>query len=170
MLTDSCLLILLVIAVIFDLKERRIPNWLILSGVVMAFTYQGYIEGYSGLWSCFQGLAIGMALLFIPFAMGGIGAGDVKLLGMIGALKGSTFVIGSFLWVAVWGGLIAVVILIIHKRLGETLQRIGRGLVLSGLGAAKISDCVQKDELSIYYPYGVAIALGVLTSYGRGWW
>ncbi|MDD3364948.1 MAG: prepilin peptidase [Syntrophomonas sp.] len=170
MLTDTCLIGLLLIAVIFDLKERRIPNLLIIIGMVMAISYQVYTGGYTGLLFCLQGLAIGIALLLIPFNMGGIGAGDVKLLGMIGAFKGSTFVVSTFLWMALWGGIIAVLLLTNEGRLGETLKRLGRGLVLSGMGIANLSDSVNKEEFSIYYPYGLAIALGVLTSYGRGWW
>ena len=170
MLTDTCFIGLLLIAVIFDLRERRIPNLLILIGIVMAVIYQVYIGGYTGLLFSLQGLVIGIGLLLIPFIVGGIGAGDVKLLGMIGAFKGSAFAVSSFLWMSLWGGLIAVVLLIIQGRLGETMKRLGRGLVLSGLGIANLSDSVNKEEFSIYYPYGVAIGLGVLTSYCRGWW
>ncbi len=170
MLTDTCLIGLLLIAVSFDLKERRIPNLLILIGIVIALIYQMFTGGYTGLLFSLQGLVIGIALIFIPFVMGGIGAGDVKLLGMIGAFKGSIFVVSTFVWMALWGGFIAVILLIIQGRLDETLKRLGNSLVLSGLGIASLSDSVNKEQFSIYYPYGVAIALGVLTSYCRGWW
>jgi prepilin peptidase CpaA len=48
-------------------------------------------------------------LLVIPFALGGIGAGDVKLLGIIGALKGPDFVFIAFLAAAITGGIMSVV-------------------------------------------------------------
>jgi len=170
MFTDTCLLGLLLMAVIVDVRERRIPNLLTSSGMVIAIIYQLYTGGYTGLLFSLQGLATGIALLLIPFVMGGIGAGDVKLLGMIGAFKGSIFVVGTFLWMAIWGGIIALVFLIMQRRLGETLKRLGHGLVLSRLSMVKLSHSVNKEEFSVYYPYGVAIALGVLTSYCRGWW
>jgi len=170
MFADICLFVLIFIAIIVDVKERRIPNIVTLTGMVVAIIYQLYTGGYSGMRFCLQGLATGIALLLIPFAMGGIGAGDVKLLGMIGAFKGSIFIVGTFLWMAIWGGIIALILLLMQGRLGETLKRLGRGLVLSGLGMVNLSDSFNKEELSTYYPYGVAIALGVLTSYCKGWW
>lgn len=167
MFTDIFLAGLLLIAVIFDLKEERIPNFLIIVGLVFSLCY--YISGgYQLFLFSLQGFATGIILLLIPFCMGGIGAGDVKLLGVIGAIKGSAFVFNSFLWMALWGGVIAVILLIINKQLKETFSRLGRGALLSHMGAMSISSSLGKKESSIYYPYAVAIGLGALSSYIQG--
>ena len=46
--------------------------------------------------------------MFIPFALGGMGAGDVKLMGVVGALKGPEFVWVAFLASAMAGGILAI--------------------------------------------------------------
>ncbi|HEX3010948.1 MAG TPA: prepilin peptidase [Syntrophomonadaceae bacterium] len=160
---------LVLLAVAMDLKERRIPNWLIVTGIVTALLYRVIMGDYIGCLSGIKGLMVGIMLLFIPFLMGGMGAGDVKLLGMIGAFKGSLFVFNCFIWMALIGGVIALALLIKRRRLYDFISRLSRGLFLSRCGAMKLSDSLDKQELSIYYPYGLAIGLGVLATFIRGW-
>lgn len=170
MMVNAFLAGIILIAVVFDLRVRRIPNPLIIIAVAFALTYHVHQSGYAGLIFCLQGFSIGMVLLLLPFMMGGIGAGDVKLLAAIGAIKGSVFVFNTFLWMAIWGGVIAVIILIRQKRLMATLSRLKHGFMLAQLGAVRFNESLSKEEFSVYYPYGVAIALGALTSYFKGWW
>ncbi|MEN6328546.1 MAG: prepilin peptidase [Syntrophomonas sp.] len=166
MLLDGFLLGMLGLAVVYDVRSRRIPNWIVFSGMVFALLYHLYLGGCSGLFYSLKGLLVGIALLILPFAMGGMGAGDVKLLGMVGALKGSIFVFNCFIAMALWGGIIAIILLLIRRRLQETLWRLGLGLFIG----CSVNDCIEQSNTSIYYPYGVAIGLGVLTCCGGGWW
>lgn len=166
MLLDGYLLGMLGLAVAYDVRSRRIPNWIVFSGMVFALLYHIYMGGCSGLLYSIKGLLVGTALLILPFAMGGMGAGDVKLMGMVGALKGSIFAFNCFIAMALWGGIIAIILLLIRRRLKETLWRLGFGLFIG----RRVTDCIEQSNISIYYPYGVAIGLGVLTCYGRGWW
>lgn len=160
---------LIITAVIFDLKERRIPNWIIITGLAAVLLYHLILGNYNALWTSLNGLMAGILLLIIPFLAGGIGAGDVKLLGMVGAFKGTVFVFNSFIWMALIGGIIAVILLIKQHRFTDCLARLGRGLLLFKSGAVKVSDTFSKKEFSSYFPYGVAIALGVLAAFVRGW-
>lgn len=160
---------LIILAVLFDLKERRIPNWLIVSGIGAVMLYHLFLGDYASCWASLKGLMAGIMLLFIPFLMGGMGAGDVKLLGMVGAFKGSLFVFNCFIWMALIGGAIAIIILIKRGCLLDFLGRLGRGILLSRCGAVKLSSSISTEELSIYYPYGLAIGLGVLATFIRGW-
>jgi len=169
MYLDVCLVMMITIAVYMDLKSRRIPNLVTGGGLVAALSYHYYMQGVSGLFFGVKGLAAGLALLLLPFILGGMGAGDVKLLGVIGAFKGSVFAVSTFLWMALWGGVMAVALLLINGQLLNTLSRLGRGLMMAGMGMGSLGDAVSKEELSIYYPYALAIALGVLTSYFKGW-
>lgn len=170
MLVNAFLAAMVLIAVIYDLRVRRIPNLLIIIALVFAFTYHIHQSGYNGLIFCLKGFGLGLALLLLPFLMGGMGAGDVKFLAAIGAIKGNVFVFNTFLWMALWGGLIAAVIIIYKRRVKETGARIKQGFILASLGVFNFGDTLSKEEFSIYYPYGVAIALGVLASYFKGWW
>lgn len=169
MYLDVCLIILITAAVFNDLKSRRIPNILIIGGLVVALSYHYYTWGLPGLAFGLKGFAVGLVLLLLPFVLGGMGAGDVKLLGVIGAFKGSIFALSTFIWMALWGGVIALVLLIAKGQLMITVHRLGRGLLMAGLGMGSFGNAVSKEEFSIYYPYAVAIALGVLTSYFKGW-
>ena len=70
----------------------------------MAFLASSFL----GLSISIAGLVIGMALLYLPYAAGGMGAGDVKFLGAIGAIKGPWFVFITFLATAIIGGIMAI--------------------------------------------------------------
>ncbi|MBV1770150.1 MAG: A24 family peptidase, partial [Candidatus Desulforudis sp.] len=74
-----------------------------------------------------QGFPLGVAIFVIPFAMGGIGGGDVKLMGAIGALKGWAFTLEAALLTAVWGGVIALLAIVITHR-PTALRDLGKGL------------------------------------------
>lgn len=166
MLLDGFLLGMLALAVAYDVRSRRIPNWIVFGGIAFALLYHLYLGEWSGLLYSLKGLLVGAALLILPFAMGGMGAGDVKLMGMVGALKGSIFAFDCFIAMALWGGIIAIIILLVRRRLKETLWRLGFNLFIG----CQVTEGVKQSGTSIYYPYGVAIGLGVLTCYGRGWW
>lgn len=169
MFLDYILLVIILLALVFDLRERRIPNLLIVLGLISAGVYHGYTAKIAGLIYCGQGLLTGILLLLIPFLMGGMGAGDVKLLGVIGAIKGYLFAISTFLWMALWGGIIAILLLIYQRKLWKTFSRLGRGLMMTAIGAMPLSQAISKQEFSLYYPYALAIALGVLSSYVKAW-
>jgi len=166
---DFVLFLLLGIAVITDLKSRKIPNWLILTGLIASFGYHAYTGGTDGILFALKGFAVGMVLLIIPFIMGGMGAGDVKLLGVVGAFKGSLFVFYSFLLMAIWGGLIAGMILIKERRLKQMFYKIGNSFLTANFGFLRVVDNFDHKELNYYFPYALAIALGVISCFIKGW-
>lgn len=171
MLVNAVLAGVVIIAVVYDLRVRRIPNPLIIAALVFAFTYHFYQGGSGGLIFSLKGFGLGLLLLLLPFLMDGMGAGDVKLLAAVGAIKGSVFVFNTFLWMALWGGLIALIILTYQRRVKETASRLKMGFFMAGLGLiTTFTDSLSREEYSVYYPYGVAIALGVLSSCFKGWW
>ena len=114
-MTDAALILGVLLAGGWDLARRKIPNWLTFGlmglGLVMGFI----AGGLEGLADSLQGLLLGGALLFIPFLLGGMGAGDVKLLAAIGALKGSSFVLRAFLYGALAGGALALGALLVGR-------------------------------------------------------
>jgi prepilin peptidase CpaA len=166
---NAVLIGLLTLAVTFDLKERRIPNWLVLTGIITVLGYYLTKGNYHECLISLKGLGLGIALLLIPFLMGGMGAGDVKLLGMVGAFKGSVFVFNCFIWMALIGGFIAGVLLLKRHRLVDFIKRAGRGVLLARCKAIKLTDVISTEELSIYYPYGTAIGLGAVAAFFKGW-
>lgn len=160
----SILTPLLIIACITDLRGRRIPNWLTCSAALIGLVYQTVTGGFQGLLIGIAGLALGLAVL-IPFYMfGGMGAGDVKLMGAIGALIGPEAVFSAFLFTALAGGVYAVILLMAHGYLKETFSRYGvmlKALCCTG-GFAYIKPTEKESKPVLCY--GVAIAAGTFLS------
>src|SRR4051812_45965159 len=87
--------ILILAAAGYDIRYRRIPNWLVLAGIVIGFAWNLYSSGWSGLGHAAAGLGLGFALYFPLYLLRARGAGDVKLLAAVGAIVGP----GNCFWV-----------------------------------------------------------------------
>src|SRR5262245_5363545 len=84
---------LVVVATVVDLRRREIPDWislLLLAWAVVATAFKIHPVGWLSL---LGGLALGFVLSTVWFALGGLGAGDVKLLTALGAALGSAAVL-----------------------------------------------------------------------------
>src|SRR5262245_38597266 len=84
-----------------DLGNRRIPNLLTFGSAFAAATYHFSVNGFSGVFDSLLGWACGTVLYFPMFALGGMGAGDVKLLAALGAWLGP----GLAVWIALFSAL-----------------------------------------------------------------
>jgi prepilin peptidase CpaA len=151
------------VGAIVDIFTRRIPNWLTVPGICLGLGLNMAYAGLEGLVQALLGMSAGFFLLFFVYLLGGMGAGDVKLLSAVGAFVGPTLVFYSFIWMALSGGVLAV-FLILHKRaFSQTFANL-KSLLFSWLfrnpepGAA-IS--LQNPSL-LKLPYGVAIAIGTV--------
>lgn len=97
-ITAIATLILVSTAAVWDFRQNRIPNWLTLSAIPAGILWNTWVGGFSGLQMSLGGFAVGFGILFILFATGGGGGGDVKLMGALGAWVGvSTTLIVFFL-------------------------------------------------------------------------
>ncbi|WP_249870300.1 A24 family peptidase [Oceanobacillus saliphilus] len=160
------LIIVLLICLITDIKNRMIYNKVIYPALLITFIYHFTKGGWEALNHSFIGFLIGFGLLLIPYFMGGMGAGDVKLLALIGAMKGSAFVFQSFLYIAIIGALMAIAVIIFRQGMLKSvvyyISSLKSGVVLKG--------GISRGSLTATYPYGVAIAggafLGLLL---QGW-
>jgi prepilin peptidase CpaA len=89
------LIALLLISTVTDIAWRRIPNVILAPALMLALAMHTYSMGINGLLVAVSGLAAGLAILLPIYALGGMAAGDVKLLGVVGAYLGP------------WGALVA---------------------------------------------------------------
>jgi prepilin peptidase CpaA len=112
--------ILVAIAAIFDIRYRRIPNWLVLAGIIVGLAWNVYSSGWSGLLRASEGLGLGFILYFPLYLIRARGAGDVKLLAAVGAVAGPLNCFWIFLLTAILGGVIALVLLLFRGRLRQT--------------------------------------------------
>jgi prepilin peptidase CpaA len=166
--------ILVAIAAVFDIRYRRIPNWLVLAGIVVGLAWNVYSSGWSGLLRASEGLGLGFILYFPLYLIRARGAGDVKLLAAVGAIAGPLNCFWIFLLTAVLGGVIALILLLFRGRVRHTFFNVGWMIQdLLHLRAPYRSN----EELDVTsgkgmrLPHGAMIAVGVLafffiTKYG----
>lgn len=101
-------------ACVYDLRSRRIPNALTLGGAAAAVAFHTVAGGPPGLGMSLGGWAVGAALFFPVFALGGMGAGDVKLLACFGAWLGPVETFWMAIFAAISGGLMGVAVALAH--------------------------------------------------------
>ena len=102
---------ILIVAAIIDLYLRKIPNLLTYPTIIIAFIYNCIYNGFNGLLFSGTGLLVGLIALGIFYLFGGMGAGDVKLMGAVGAVLGPKNVLNVFLFTGIIGGIYSIMII-----------------------------------------------------------
>jgi prepilin peptidase CpaA len=97
-------------ACVTDVRSRRIPNVLTFGAAAAALVFGLASGGFAGLGWAIAGWTVGAGLFFPLFALGGLGAGDVKLLAALGAWLGPGLTVWVALWGAIAGGPLAIVV------------------------------------------------------------
>lgn len=159
---------ILVIAAITDIHSHRVPNWLVLGGILFGTTYNTIYPLAFGdtILASIAGIGVGL-LLFLPlYALRTMGAGDVKLLAMVGAFVGP----GATLRVAVLsiiaGGVLAILFVLVKGTAPRLIQNLRSVLQLSflnvSMGAAPNLH-IAPEKSAGKLPFAVAILIGTLS-------
>src|SRR5580658_7920955 len=166
--------ILVAIAAVFDIRYRRIPNWLVLAGIVVGLAWNVSDSGWSGLLRSSEGLGLGFILYFPLYLIRARGAGEVKLLAAVGAITGWSNCVWIFLLTAVLGGVIALILLMFRGRVRHTFFNVGWMIqellhLLAPYRSNEELDVTSSKGMRL--PHGAMIAVGVLafffiTKYG----
>ena len=109
---------------VFDLHSRRIPNALTVGAALAAMIVSAFTGGVSGMGSSAAGWAIAAALWLPIYALGGMGAGDVKLMAAIGAWLGPANIIYAVLYAAIAGGVFAIALAIVQGCVRQTYTNV----------------------------------------------
>ncbi len=170
-LNTLTLVTLLVLAVAWDLRTRRIPNALTLTGILVALALDA-AAGWDPFMDGLAGAGIALALTFPLVLLGGLGGGDAKLLAAVGAFLGREDLFTALLVTALVGGVMAIAMAIRRGALGQVLADCGSlvtGLVRSGMPGATVEPAAARRTIHtpgvLAIPYGVAIGVGALA----GW-
>lgn len=175
LLPAALLATLLAIAVASDVRTRRIPNVLVLAGMAAGLSLHALLArgaglfdvpfGALGIMPAAGGLVLGLLLLLPMYALSAMGAGDVKLMAMVGSFLGPRDTAGVVLATLLAGGVMALLVALYGGTLRKVLWNVkamvlGSALgALAGTGARMEEPVVPTGKL----PYAVAIATGTLT-------
>ena len=109
----------LVVAAVIDGWKLKVPNWITFPLILGGWAYGTACFGSQGLGWSVVGTVLGLGLLLPAYAIGGMGAGDVKLLAGVGAWVGATATLYAFCVSAIFGGIIAVAMVVIGRTWGH---------------------------------------------------
>jgi len=157
--------IVLIVAAVIDGYKLKVPNWItfpfIISGWIFSFT----VFGLPGLGWSLVGTLVGLALLLPMYAIGGMGAGDVKLLAGVGAWVWGTVTFYAFCVSAVFGAVIAVFMVLLS---GKFRHHVGQFWtifteILIVRNPTQLSTmAAERKSTMMLLPYGIPICIGTI--------
>jgi prepilin peptidase CpaA len=152
------LAILGVIASIYDLKWRLLPDWLTVGGMVLGLSLGGVTGGWAGVGFAAAGLGVGLVVFWLFWSFGMLGAGDVLFMGACGALLAWPLVILALLYSAIAGALLGLLLALLRG----TFLRVFRNLwtAASSTFDSKGKRIRLAELPTEELPYAVAIAVG----------
>jgi prepilin peptidase CpaA len=160
----TVLTVVLVVAAWTDWRQGIVPNRLtgpaMALGLIIALVAGWLADGPGGAMQSFAHTllltAAGLGAMAVIFFAGGIGGGDVKLVGAIAAISGSgTCLIGALLYGLIAAMVMAIALMIKHGIVKRTLYRL-LGAVLSA--AARVKPAIPDDSPTV--PFACALCLG----------
>jgi len=161
--------VILIVAAWIDGKQLRVPNWLTFPMVISGLVYSGFVGGLgnwdSGFIGGFLGMIVGLATLLPLYAVGGMGAGDVKLMAGIGAWLGAEITFYGFCASTVVGALMAVA-MVLYRR---AFQKHYANFLLILTEWMTIKDprelskiAAERKPTMFLLPYGIPICIGCI--------
>lgn len=165
---------LLLAAVWTDVRGHRISNRLVFSGAALGLLangllpeglgYVSMLPGALGLWLALGGLALGMALTLPMYVVGAMGAGDVKLMAMVGAFLGPRALLIATLLIFIVGGVLSVLTAFRNGQLNLLFGNL-RTMLLGSFFKVAMNEVPKLDAMPASagkMPYAVAIAIGTI--------
>jgi prepilin peptidase CpaA len=153
----------LVEAAVIDGLKLKVPNWLTLHLVAGGLAFSAWYGGSHGLLASLAGAGLGLALLLPLYAIGGMGAGDVKLFAGVGAWVGPAVTLGAFTVSAVVGGVMAVVMVAWtgqYARHWAMFQTISHEILTVRDPSRLAQAAAARKPTMLLLPYGIPLAAG----------
>jgi len=161
------LVALLVMAAVIDWRTYRIPNWLTAGGMAFGLIYNSVIAQpwHDGLLGALAGLGVGLVVLLPVYALRVMGAGDVKLMAMVGAIVGLPDILNAVLYSLIVGGIAAVAFAVYHRalrRMTTNVMDIVQSMALAVVVGSRPTPAHAARASVGKLPYGVSIAGGTM--------
>lgn len=159
------LLLMLVLAVITDLSTHKIPNVLVLFGLVVSLILQSMVAEGTGWLNWITGVAVAFACFIPLYLLRAMAAGDVKLMMAVGGFLGYPLIITAVTYSYFAGGVIAICYVLIKGRgklLMQNLYMMMVGQFIKATSGVNINDGQVFQQSAGRIPYALAIAVGTL--------
>jgi len=155
--------LLLIVAAYIDGKQLKVPNWLTFPMIAAGLAYNTWLAGWGGLGSALLGMVVGLACLLPLYSVGGMGAGDVKLMAGVGAWVGAKVTFYAFCVSTVVGAVMAIAMVLyrrdVKKHYTNLLVIINEWLDVRN--PQKLSELAAKRKpRMLLLPYGIPICIG----------
>ncbi len=152
-----------------DVRWGKIFNWMTVPFALLGLTLNTIAGGWGGLLMSLAGIGAGFALWLVSNFLGRIlGGGDIKLLMAFGALLGPMFMLWTFVWGALIGGVIALAVSIRRGLLTKTLRRMGTSIYLRAAFAEPME--IADGAGAVRLPYAIALGAGALVTIAVRTW
>jgi prepilin peptidase CpaA len=155
----------LVVAAAIDGYKLKVPNWITFPMIASGWVVSAISFGWAGLGWSVAGTLVGLVLLLPAYAIGGMGAGDVKLLAGVGAWVGGTVTLYAFCLSALVGGVIAVAMVLAQKAWHKHYQQfwfIWDEMVTIRDPEQLSAIAAERKNSMLLLPYGIPIAIGTI--------
>ena len=155
--------VVLIVAAYIDGKQLRVPNWITYPMVFSGLIFNSFAVHGMGFWWAVVGMFVGLLCLLPLYAVGGMGAGDVKLMAGIGAWLGWRITLYSFVATVVVGAVMAVLMVWYKKSFvkhyGNLLTIVNEWLTIRD--PRELSRIAAERKPTMYLlPYGIPICIG----------
>jgi prepilin peptidase CpaA len=151
-----------------DWRSRRIPNWLTVPALALGIALSTLAWGWPGTKAALEGAGLGLGLLLPFVVVRGLGAGDWKLMGALGAFLGPSRLVAVLLGTVFIAGIMAVAQMLRSRRLVQTLRNVWI-LILSFItfGWRGQREQITLDNPGLMsLPFGVAATLSTVLFFG----
>ena len=153
----------LIVAAVIDGFELKVPNWITFPMIISGWAYSTVTMGWAGFGWSLVGTTVGLALLLPAYAIGGMGAGDVKLLAGVGAWMHGTHTFFAFCVSAIVGAILAVGMVLIRRAWGKhshQMMAILNEIVTIRDPNQLSAIAAERKSSMLLLPYGIPIAIG----------
>jgi prepilin peptidase CpaA len=165
----GCAAMFLFFAVASDVHSHRLPNLLTLPALLGALLLSPWLGATSGPLEAAMGAALGFALLVGPYAIGGVGAGDVKVVMALGAWVGPEVTLGAVAWAFIAAGSFGLALLALRRELADYARRWGRTLTaMLTLRRLAYEPPAPGSAAASGIPFAVVLTLGLAGQWSGG--